>query len=384
MLMNRLHMDGCHQLKLKAYYFLIFGALGGFFPYLPIFLERYGWSDSKISYLLLLFPVAGIFAPPLWGALSDRLNRPTAILRITTIGSVIGLFLMGLSTKFSPLLAAMALFCLFRSPLSSLADALTHHCLEHRYERYSTIRLWGSLGFISITVLMGQLNAPAHSRILFGLNSAIYLLAFLSIPSLKPKREQTQTKKIRWKKILKANWIFLLLGTGCYYLGHSIFDGYFGLHLTRIGQHTQAVGWLWAIGVGCEVLLMLVAPKIFSLFSSSALLVLAGLGATLRWYLLIHLRRLIFLAFAQSLHAISFGLWYLALVRYIQDRSQDEERASFSGIMMTAIGIGQLLGYLSAGRLLEQNLHFHLSFFAAIGATLFYLFAKYMHETEIS
>jgi hypothetical protein len=158
--------------------------------------------------------------------------------------------------------------------------------------------------------------------------------------------------------------VLCLLGTALHYLGHSVFDAFFGIHARRLGHGDDLVGSAWGIGVAAEVAVMLAAPKLLRIARPVSWLVLCGVAAALRWIGLSAVVGGAGLMALQTLHGLSFGLWYLALVAFVQARAPEHLRTSVQAATFAFIGLGQVVGYVAGGELLE-----------AFGGTALYLAA---------
>ena len=81
------------------------------------------------------------------------------------------------------------------------------------------------------------------------------------------------------------------------------------------------------------------------------MLVICAFAAALRWTLLSQVSESWALVMIQSLHGITFGLWYLSIVKYIQTRAPEHLRASLQSVSMACMGLGMTTGYLAGGEL---------------------------------
>lgn len=96
----------------------------------------------------------------------------------------------------------------------------------------------------------------------------------------------------------------------------------------------------------------------------------------LRWLLLSVLESELAVLASQTLHALTFGLWYLALVRYIQVRAPEAARTTVQSVLQAVNGAGMMLGYVVSGELFERGGGQDVFRFAACAAGLgggFYL-----------
>ncbi len=374
--------DRRQLLSLAAYYLLSFGALGGFFPFIPIFLTRRGLTPQQASWVMTLVPLAGLLAPALWGLIADALRARTQVLRLATVGAAAGVATLLPAKTLPTLLAAMATFCLFRAPLVALADAATHSALGPSRERFARVRVWGSIGFALSALVVGRLGGPEHPMLFIGFNVALYLLAALVVRAPRvPAEDSPDTSsqgafaprgltREAFATARRAGLGLVLLATFVYYCGHATFDAFYSLHLGNLGFDDGFVGLAWTVGVVCEIGVMFVAPSMLSRHRPSALLTFAALVATARWALIARVTSVSALLATQSLHGVTFGLWYVALVKLVQDRSPDRLRATLQGLTMTAVGLGQTLGFLGGGALFDQPGGGALLFDLAAGAAL--------------
>src|SRR4051794_2119927 len=109
------------RVSVSTFYFLFFGALGVWWPFVTLFLSSRGIPISQVTRLLGLLPVMGLLVPPLSGLLADAWHLRGWLLRGTTLAMAAAFssfFFVG--THPIGLWAAMALFAFFRSPLNAL------------------------------------------------------------------------------------------------------------------------------------------------------------------------------------------------------------------------------------------------------------------------
>jgi hypothetical protein len=124
-----------------------------------------------------------------------------------------------------------------------------------------------------------------------------------------------------------------------------------------------------------EILVMLAAPSLLPRFRPSRLLTVCGVVAAGRWWSLSRITARVPLVALQALHGVTFGLWYLSLVSYVQDRAPERLRASFQAVAQATMGLGTVAGYLGGGRIFERAggaTLYRCSTLAALAATLLY------------
>ena len=347
--------DGLQYLRLAAIYFCCFGGLGALFPLLPLVLQSRGFSPGQIAALMVLLPVATLAVPPLWGLLADIHRARTPLLRLAMAGAGASALLLGLPLSLWTTAGAMVVHAIFRAPLASLADAIAHARLGSQRERFARVRVWGSVGFAVCVAAVGLLGASGRPPLLVGITCAVYILGALATVGLDGHAGPRQ--RVRVSEALghlrSPPVICLLVATAFYYGGHAAYDAFFSLHLRRIGFDDAIVGLAWSIGVMVEVGVMLSAPRLMG--RSAGLLPLCAVVAALRWVLLSKVEGTAPILLLQSLHGITFGLWYLSLVKEVQDRAPGPLRAAHQAITLSAMGLGMVGGYLGGGALFGQG-----------------------------
>lgn len=363
---------------LSAFYFFTFGGIGAVMPFLPILFKARGLSPTEVGWIMLLAPLSGLLVPPLFGWVADAWRARLALLRTAGVGCALGALAFLPAGGFWGALGAMALYSFFRAPIVPLADSAAHAALGERAHHFARIRIFGSLGFAGFAVGVGQLEGPAHPALMLGLAAVAHVLSALSTTGLEtpPLEKQDKVLAEAMQFVLQPRMIALFVGSAFYYLAHGAYDVYFGLHMEALGHSDGFVGVAWMVGVMCEVGLMLVAPRLLEGRTGEIYLFVAGVTATLRFALLAAVTEQASILATQALHAVTFGLWYLALVRYVQVRAPARARTTVQTVAQGATALGSMAGSLAGGRLMEAlggAAVFRMSAGAAAVAAVFYL-----------
>jgi predicted MFS family arabinose efflux permease len=346
-----------HLLSLRCLFFFAYGSLGVLFPFLPLFLAERGLDSVRISWVMVLIPAANLLVPPIWGTVADVLRARLWLLRLACVGSGATIWMLLPSSSLWTCVIAVGVFAFFRMPLSSLADATAYRVLGGERVDYSTVRVWGSIGFASFVLLPGLLPDSMREVAVVAAASVLLLLAAASTSSMRapPRRREPGVVAQVIGFARRPGVLLVLIGSAVHYTGHSMYDAYYSLHLARLGRGEGFVGIAWAVGVAVEILVMLMAPRFIHLVSSGWLLAVCTAVAAGRWLLMSWATSLWALLMIQPLQSISFGLWFLGLVKHIQERAPDRLRTSLQSLAQASIGSGMVLGYLLGGRLLDEH-----------------------------
>ncbi len=344
------------HLALILFYLFSFAGLGALFPFLPSLLSDRGLSPDQIGWIMVMLPLCGMLLPTVWGAVADALRARVRLLRLASVGCALSVLLLLPARSQWAVMGAFLLLSAFRVPLIPLADAVTCAALEGRTAKFGTVRVWGSVGFALAVLGMGLKEGTHDPWFLIGVTSALYVASALAtLPIRVPDMERQHGILREAFGLLRQDEILLfLVATVAYYSGHSTYDAYFGLHLRDLGHGDGVLGMAWFNGVCWEIAVMLLAPKVLSGVRGSRLLMVSAAAAVLRWSLISVVTTVPAIVAVQTLHGLSFGLWYLSLVRFVQDRAPERLRATCQSMAFTAIGTGTVIGYMAGSRTLQR------------------------------
>jgi MFS transporter, PPP family, 3-phenylpropionic acid transporter len=344
-------------LPLRLYYFASFAALGAYNPFFPRWLEARGLTGLSMGVVAALIPAMGILGPPAVGFLADALGLRGSLLRVACLGagvSMAALAALGLgggAPAFGAVFMAVLGYAVFRSPMIMLADVVALERAHAARTTYGALRLWGSVGFLAGVLAVAHSLDPRASVPLPATIAALLLIAFLSAWTLPAKPSSPRLPVAREARALLAapSFALFLVVSTLAQMTHAGYDLCFSLHLRDLGVLDARIGVAWGIGVVSEVVLMAFAERLCARFSAPRLLAFALLGAAARWALLASLRSLPVLLALQPLHALSFGLWWVASVAFVKERAPAQALATAQGLFSAAIAVGSVAGMLVWG-----------------------------------
>lgn len=344
--------------RLSGFYFLYFAFVGAFAPYWSLYLKSLEFTAFQIGVLMSLFQVARIIAPNIWGWLADHTGLRVRIIQVSAFASLMCYLGVFIGDGYVWLFVVMATMSFFWSAPMPLVEALTlGHLGDNATGGYGRIRLWGSVGFIVAVIGLGYVLDVAPVRtllwIVLGLKVGVLLFSRqLSEPRVLPHHDDEQPV---WG-ILKRPEVVVFF-SACFLMAaaHGAYYTFYSIYLVDHGYSKSTIGWLWAIGVICEVLVFLYMPKMTHHFGLKRILeasfFLAGLrflmiGFGVQWFAVMVL--------AQVLHAASFGSYHAAAVamthRYFKGKHQVKGQGYYTSI---SFGLGGTLGGVWSGWLWE-------------------------------
>ena len=300
-----------------------------------------------------LFQVARIFSPSLWGWLADHLGRRVRIIQWLaglSLVSYVGVFF---GDSFNWLFAVMLLLSFFWSASLPLIEVVTLGHLGDKFDRYGRIRLWGSVGFILAVIGLGYLlEHTAIHTLLWVVLALLTAVLLFSINITEPFITQPENDVGSIWQILRRREVIALLAA-CFAMSaaHGSYYTFYSIYLVEHGYSTGQVGWLWALGVVCEILIFLFMPRLTRLFGLKRILLVslmlafirfAVIGWAVEWWWLIVL--------AQTLHAATFGSYHASAValthQYFKGRHQSKGQGLYTSV---SYGVGGTVGAVISG-----------------------------------
>ncbi len=340
--------------RLSAFYLFFFATLGALLPYWSVYLRSLGFGASEIGSLMAVIAATKIVAPNVWGWLADRRGERLSVVRLGA-GLAFVLFLgVFIVQGFWALAAVMALFTFFWNAALPQFEANTFNWLGERRERYSRIRLWGSVGFIVTSGLLGPtldwLGPATLPWFIGGLYLALWAASHAAPAAPTQPPSAVQAESIL--RVLKRPHVWSLLLV-CFLMqaSHGPYYAFFSLFLKDTGYSGAWIGGLWALGVIAEIGVFLAMQRLLPRFRAAWLLFASLALTVLRWLLIATcIGEPAILIGAQTLHAASFGLYHAVAIslidRFFQGPHQGRGQALYSSL---SFGAGQAAGSFAAG-----------------------------------
>ncbi len=220
-------------------------------------------------------------------------------------------------------------------------------------ERYGKVRLFGSIGFIVVAlILVKVLSAPETAISFLAAMTLLTALFGYIIARIENTETQTHEHDAAASAFNPLTHWSLWLGLTLMQVSFGPFYNFFTIYETDHGISLDTTIYLWSFGVIVEILLFYFQGPLLRR-NLLSLLQFAVLGTVLRWMLVyLYADNLIILYFSQSLHALSFALFHTAAISYLFTLYRDRKLAQqfFFGL---SYGLGGFAGAVSSGYIYE-------------------------------
>lgn len=324
-------------------------------PYWGLYLQWEGFSSRQIGELTAILLASRIIAPNVWGWLADRQGKRMPIVRLASFLAVLVFSCILINQSFLWMALVLMGFSFFWNASLPQFEVTTLQHLGTHTAHYSKIRLWGSIGFILIVLLLGALleryDAGIVPYALLMSLTGIWLISLLVPESTVVMAQQTPIaffKLIRQPAMLAFLMIcFLML------VSHGPYYTFYSIYLESYGYSRSLIGILWSLGVIAEVGVFLLMHRWLPQFGMRNVLLISCLLTALRWMLIaLFPEHLSILILAQSLHAASYGMFHAAAIAWVHafftGQNQGRGQALYSSI---SFGAGAAVGSLVSGYL---------------------------------
>jgi len=350
-----------------SFYFFYFSIVAVYVIFMPKVLDMVGYTPSEIGILFAAAPLVRFAIPFLflkYFSFTPKVFNGALVLTLVASG-FFHLFL----EHFWLLMLTNIFLGIGMSLVIPYVESVALSYMPK--ESYGKIRLFGSIGFILVSLVLVNFLSSSTNAILF-LNASAFLTLVFGLLISQYERRNTKENDTEGKPFsILEHWplwlsLFLMqVGFGGFYNFFTIYASSYpiGIDAYNISSMDMTI-YLWSFGVICEVfMLYFQAP----LLQNNLLRVLQfSVGITvLRWLILaIFPENIWLLFFSQSIHAFSFALYHSAAIMYLHKLYSNKKLSQqfFAGV---AYGLGGFIGALGAGFVYEvstQGLYLAASF----------------------
>ncbi len=358
---------------LSTFYFFYFAIIGVYIIFMPKVLAISGYSASEIGIIFAAGPLIRFLLPFAFtrGLKIDikSFNIALIILLVSAVG-----FFFSLDNFYKLLISNIGLG-IGLSIILPYIEVISLSTIGK--ERYGKIRLFGSVGFVLVALVLVKFLSSADIALNY-LLIATFLTAFTSFFIVRNAHAKSEKKEEVTNDInLLTDWK-LWLGLTLMQVSFGAFYNFFTIYETDYGISLDMTIYLWSFGVVAEIFMLFFQGR---LLRNNLLLILqiTTFASAIRWSLLyLFPQNIIILFFAQSIHALSFALFHSAAISYLYFTYKHKALAQqfFSGI---TYGLGGFLGALLAGYIYDsfpRELFLSSTLFALMACAFLYLHSK--------
>ncbi|MBZ9808073.1 MFS transporter [Mesorhizobium sp. BR1-1-9] len=353
------------ELRMSLIFATLFVSQGTHLPYFPLWLQAKGFHAEQIAVILAAPMFLRVVTTPLLTALADRArDRADVYIALVAASMIIsaGYFL---PASYAVVLAVSLALTIVWTPHSPMADSLALSGVRRFGSNYTSMRKWGSISYLCANVAGGFIltaaGAQAVPAIIFAALGAALAAALLAPRLGRPRlASPLSAAEIQHSapSLFNAYFVYFTLGVGILTASHAFLYGFVSIYWKSIGIGDTVVGLLWAWGVVAEVCMFVFFNRIFASVSVVRVMVIAGVGAVVRWiaFPLIWPLGLGVAGFfgVQTLHSVSVAMVLIGLQKMIGETVSEERTGAAQGIAYFFNGFFMAAVTLASGPLYDR------------------------------
>jgi MFS transporter, PPP family, 3-phenylpropionic acid transporter len=340
-----------------------FAHIGFFNPYLPLWLKDLGLGLVAISVLTSVQAATRLFAPYIWGWISDHTGERVRLMRLGAAVALVSACLLWF--PLSPVWLGGVLLLMFThtSAMMPMSEAAMAHLVSQGgtfdAKRYGRVRLWGSIGFlVTVFVAGGWFEAFGMGGFptMTVLGLLAVLLSTLWLPDQKEAVHAEHERPAVWPvlRLPAVRWFFA--SAFFHVLSHMGIYVFFSLYLDSLGYSKMLIGVMWAVSVVVEVGWFFWQSRWLHHLPLTGWMLLCSAAMVLRMVLTAAWGDvLLVMLLAQCLHALTFAAHHTACVAMVSHHFPARLRGRGQALYtVIAYGFPGVTGGLLGGVLSER------------------------------
>ena len=363
------------KIQLSFMMFLEFFIWGGWFVTLGIYLPNTLRSDGgQIAMAYSTQPWGAIIAPFIIGLIADRYFNAEKILGVLHMIGAVLMYMMYQATDFDTFYPYVLGYMIAYMPTLALVNSVSFNQMKNPEKEFSFIRVWGTIGWIVAGLFISfvfkwdssqgiQDGLLKNTFMMTAAASIVLGLFSFTLPNTPPKGkgEKVSLSDILGLDALKLlkdrNFLIFFISSILICVPLAFYYQHAGQFLGEIGVENPA--GKMTLGQISEVGFMLLLPFFFKKygFKKTLLFGMFAWGARYALFAFGNTGDLFFmLVTGIALHGICYDFFFVSGQIYTDSKAGDKVKSAAQGLITLATyGIGMLVGFWVAGKIVDQN-----------------------------
>lgn len=337
----------------SAWYFLMFFALGSFFPLFSQLLSSFKLQGSTMGIIFSIGSFATITSQPFWGFINDKLKKPKKLITFLLLSSAVAIFCF-FFTKGTYIIAAVYLvFMFFNSGIGSISDS----SVLASGIPFGKIRLWGSIGYAVGVQVAGLISEKAGIKSILLIYIIFMIFTVLVMNSIKFNRVEVNKINFHDLKALFHNKKYILAALGCFLVGGSVTgnNNYFGLLYKELGGSIAGIGLAFLLFAGSEAPFMVLFQKISKKIQLTHGLIFVSIISVIRWFIYSNTVNPKVLLWTFFLQGLSVGGYLVITTLYVAEITEEKVRTTALSLFgALSMGLGGMILQVISGKIMAS------------------------------
>ena len=247
-------------IPMYAFYILFFIYLGTS-SFQSRYLSEIGMTDSQIGLISSLPAIAGLFAQPVWGTLSDRVKYKRTILIIGSGMAGLAMFITGFLSDFLPVLIGMTVITVSLIAITPTANSIA---LEHNPTMLGPLRMTGTMGYQIGAVALGFILTTSLHGLMQIMGLIVFVCSIIAWFQPPVKGHQYGREKVSYIAVFKNKKILFLLITLLICMTTTqYYNTFFVKMLGDYGFDNSTIGIITFVSIFFEIPFLYFSHKIY-------------------------------------------------------------------------------------------------------------------------
>lgn len=326
--------------RLALFYGAMFGLLGAYLPFFPVWLKAVGIEASWIGIITAVPAVTRFTVLPFVTGLAERRQSLRTAIIVTAFATALGLTVVGTQHQALLVFLAFAATCCLWTPTGPLTDAYALRGVAHYRLNYGPLRLWGSAAFVVGALVCGLLvdvMAPEHLIWMIAAVAGLSALASLGLTPIDHPKRVDVAQHGAGALLRDPGFLAIIVASALIQGSHAAYYIFASIVWKQSGLGGLTIAGLWSLGVLAEIVLFALSPR-FTL-PYAVLVVIAALSAVARWVITAQDPPIAILAIVQLAHGLTFGLTQVGTMGLLVHHVPGHVMARGQGYLAACSGI---------------------------------------------
>lgn len=351
-------MDYIRNLRnIRAVYFFFFAGFAIISVFINVYYREFGLSGTQIGWINSLAPLVGILGGPVWAWIGDRTGRPRLMMAAAVIGSMLAVLGISSARGLAALIALSAMWNLFNSILFPSIDSINLAALGDQTENYGKQRIWGTLGYVTISISAGFVLAITglNRMFMFYIVLMLVMLGFVPLLPALPKPKEVSSQGSLRGFVTQRRLILFIASAIPLWVAWNGLNAFLNVYLKDMGATSATIGLVSAVTAMAEMPAMYFGSILLRRLGFKRMLVVSYACYALRMFFYSLIPSPIWAVLVGGLmHGLTFGLFWIAGIYYINELSPPSFKATSQTIYFSAMTLAGVIGAPFGGYVMDQ------------------------------